>query len=347
MIPLQQSIAAYEDGQRAAFGPDFREDDLRRKHKRMRESAFLFLRATCWRWAEAASELCPRLMEAPAVGSVGDAHAGNFGLWRDADARLVWGVNDFDEAAVTPYTLDLVRLCASVLLAGGRAEAGGVAASVLAGYRRGLSAPEPFVLEREHLWLRDAFAASDTQREDFWQEIEGLADEPDVPAAYRATALAALPPDGVVRMARRSAGAGSLGRPRFVAHGRFLGGPMAREVKGRVPSCWPGTPDPGLAARLIKGSWRAPDPFLAFSDTHVLRRLAPNSRKLKFADLRRRLGERLYGAMGADLGAIHAQADGAAAAITADLKRRRGTWLADAATRVAAWTEQEFRAYRR
>ncbi len=347
MIPLQPSIDAYEESLRAAFGPDFREDDLKRKHKRMRESPFLFLRATCWRWAEAAGELCPRLMEAPAVGSVGDAHAGNFGLWRDADARLVWGVNDFDEAAVTPYALDLVRLCASTLLAGGRAEAGGVAASVLAGYRRGLAAPQPFVLERETLWLRDAFAASDRQREDFWHEIEGLPDEADVPAVYRATALAALPADGVVRMARRSAGAGSLGRPRFVAHGRFLGGPMAREVKGRVASCWPGAPDLGLAARLIKGPGRAPDPFLAFSDTHVLRRLAPNSRKLKFADLRRRLGERLYGAMGADLAAVHAQADGAAAAIAADLKGRRGPWLADAATRVATWTEQEFRAYRR
>ena len=27
----------------------------------------------------------------------------NFGTWRDADGRLVWGVNDFDEAAVMPW----------------------------------------------------------------------------------------------------------------------------------------------------------------------------------------------------------------------------------------------------
>lgn len=346
MISLHDSIEAYEAGLRATFGPDLREDDLKRKHRRMRESAFLFLRATCWRWAEAAGELCPKLMEAPAVRCVGDAHAGNFGLWRDADARLVWGVNDFDEAAVTPYALDLVRLCASILLAGGRAEARGVAASVLEGYRRGLKAPEPFVLEREHLWLRDAFAASDKAREDFWKEIEDLEDDPEVPAAYRAPALAALPVHGQVRMARRSAGAGSLGRPRFVAHGRFSGGPMAREIKGRAPSCWGGD-DPGLAARLIAGPWRAPDPFLAFSDTQVLRRLAPNSRKLKFAELRRRLGQRLHAAMGADLAAVHAATEGAPDAIAADLKRRRGTWLADAATRIAAWTETEYRDYRR
>jgi len=43
----------------------------------------------------------------------------NFGTWRDGDGRLVWGVNDFDEAAVMPYPLDLVRLAASIRLAPG------------------------------------------------------------------------------------------------------------------------------------------------------------------------------------------------------------------------------------
>ena len=51
------------------------------------------------------------------VLSVGDLHLENFGTWRDADGRLVWGVNDFDEAAVMPYVLDLVRLVTSIQLA--------------------------------------------------------------------------------------------------------------------------------------------------------------------------------------------------------------------------------------
>ena len=49
--------------------------------------------------------------------AVGDIHLENFGTWRDADGRLVWGVNDFDEAAEMPYALDLIRLATSALVA--------------------------------------------------------------------------------------------------------------------------------------------------------------------------------------------------------------------------------------
>ena len=52
-----------------------------------------------------------------AVLAVGDIHLENFGTWRDADGRLVWGVNDFDEAAEMPYVLDLIRLATSALVA--------------------------------------------------------------------------------------------------------------------------------------------------------------------------------------------------------------------------------------
>ena len=45
--------------------------------------------------------------------AVGDLHVENFGTWRDADGRLCWGINDFDEADRLPYTNDLVRLAAS------------------------------------------------------------------------------------------------------------------------------------------------------------------------------------------------------------------------------------------
>ena len=30
--------------------------------------------------------------------SVGDLHVENFGTWRDSEGRLIWGINDFDEA---------------------------------------------------------------------------------------------------------------------------------------------------------------------------------------------------------------------------------------------------------
>ena len=65
--------------------------------------------APIWRWAETILEVCPDLAGAAAVLAVGDIHLENFGTWRDGDGRLVWGVNDFDEAARMPYALDLVR----------------------------------------------------------------------------------------------------------------------------------------------------------------------------------------------------------------------------------------------
>ena len=345
MQSLAASITAYERDLRGVFGPCFVEADLKTKHEKMRESAFVFLRATCWRWAEAAAELCPELMDAPAVGCVGDAHAENFGLWRDSDARLVWGVNDFDEAAVTPYGLDLVRLCASMLLADAATGARDLAAQVLEGYRRGLEAPEAFVLERDHLWLRDAFAASDEKREAFWAELEASAEARDAPPAYRTPVVAVLPACGAVRVVARTAGAGSLGRPRYVAFGQHAGGPVAREIKGRAPSCWKDGRDPGLAARLVAGLWRSPDPYLVVADAHVLRRLAPNSSKLKLERLGPKLGDRLVRAMARDLAAIHIAQEGSRAAIEADLARREDDWLAGAARHVAQWTEDEFKTY--
>ena len=98
---------------------DVVEEDITYKHHRMKKSAFIFLRATYFRWAKKIPTLCPELMDAPQVLSVGDLHLENFGTWRDGDGRLVWGVNDFDEAAVMPYPLDLVRLAASIRLAPG------------------------------------------------------------------------------------------------------------------------------------------------------------------------------------------------------------------------------------
>jgi uncharacterized protein (DUF2252 family) len=117
MTSIRASVQAYEKRLKAQLGEAFVRADLKTKHEKMDESAFLFLRATCWRWAEIAGEICPELALAPAIASVGDAHIGNFGLWRDGEGRLVWGVNDYDEAALTPWPFDLVRLAASALLA--------------------------------------------------------------------------------------------------------------------------------------------------------------------------------------------------------------------------------------
>jgi Uncharacterized protein conserved in bacteria (DUF2252) len=343
---LTDSIAAYEAGMIRAFGDTLIVSDLDAKHDKMRESPFLFLRATCWRWAEAAASLCPELMDAPPVPSVGDAHADNFGLWRDAQARLVWGVNDFDEAAILPWCLDLVRLCTSLSLAGPQVRLEVIAAALLQGYARGLEKPRSHVLELKHLWLRDACAASDTKREKFWADLLGARAAAAVPSPMRAALVAELP-DSVTetKIAARQAGAGSLGRPRYVASGQWRGGPIAVEAKGRMPSCWGGS-DLALAVSMFAGRYRSPDPSVRFESSQVLRRLAPNDRKIEFGEIGASLRAKVIVAMGRDLAAIHGEDDAGRAAITADLARRGIRWLARAAATVTEWTVEEHFAYR-
>src|SRR5438445_5345090 len=83
----------------------------------MAGGVFPFLRATFYRWMQRWPEVCPELAKAPAVLAVGDLHVENFGTWRDIEGRLIWGVNDFDEAYPMAYTNDLVRLAVSAHLA--------------------------------------------------------------------------------------------------------------------------------------------------------------------------------------------------------------------------------------
>src|ERR1700690_613066 len=155
------------------------ESDLRLKHERMAESEFSFFRATFYRWLQVWKEVCADLRQVPHLLSVGDLHVENFGTWRDTDGRLVWGVNDFDEASSYPYTMDLVRLGTSALLAA-QAEQLTMkprdsAEAILEGYERGMEqGGRPFVLEEDHGWLR---AIAESKLRDpvaFWQKMDNL-----------------------------------------------------------------------------------------------------------------------------------------------------------------------------
>src|SRR5690242_11391116 len=149
-----QSTRRYEAWLRRELGRDVVEEHLHAKHKKMSDGPFEFLRATYWRFAETILAECPALKDAPQALAVGDIHVENFGTWRDADGRLVWGVNDFDEAAEMPYVLDLIRLATSALVAAGgtRVSANSICTAILSGYREGLKNPRPFVLDRDQRW---------------------------------------------------------------------------------------------------------------------------------------------------------------------------------------------------
>src|SRR3954453_9079927 len=152
-MDISSSTDKYESWLAAELGSEILKKDLKKKRKEMVAGPFPFLRATYWRWAEMMPSLCQKLDlgTAPHALAIGDIHLENFGTWRDQDGRLVWGVNDYDEAADMPYACDLVRLTTSALLAGsGPADPdlGLIAGAVFEGYRNGLSNPKPFILDR-------------------------------------------------------------------------------------------------------------------------------------------------------------------------------------------------------
>lgn len=351
MTGIKASADAYEKWLRARLGDAFVAADLEKKHKDMADDRFVFLRATCWRWAEIAPEVCPDLMGSPTVTAVGDAHIGNFGLWRDREGRLVWGVNDYDEAAPAPWPLDLVRLAASALLAdkSGRHSAREIAAAIRQGYREGLAHPGAAVLERDRLWLRDLFAVDDKKRLKEWCKLLDAAAAKKRPPQRFAAALAGSLPESRLKpkLAPRVAGAGSLGRLRIVATlEAWRGGPLAREAKAVVPSCWDRRAAPGAGFALAAGAFRSPDPWLQLDGEIVVRRLSPNSRKLDLAELPDRGRLRLLAAMARDLASVHAQDAKRMGAVREDLERRKAGWLRAAARAAAEATERDWKAWR-
>lgn len=101
------TVEASEAGRQAQFLP------LRRE--RMAESAFAFLRGS-------AGIMAADLAAAPRTGIevvvCGDAHIANFGLFGTPTGDVVLDLNDFDEVGIGPWEHDLMRLTASIAVAG-------------------------------------------------------------------------------------------------------------------------------------------------------------------------------------------------------------------------------------
>src|SRR6266436_5264384 len=133
--------------------------DLDLKHRLMAGDVFSFQRATFYRWAQLWPDVCHELARAPHVLAVGDLHLENFGTWRDVEGRLIWGVNDFDEAWPMAYPIDLVRLAVSAHLAVEAAHlplrSEDICVSILEGYRESMQEKGgAYVLGEKHEWLR-------------------------------------------------------------------------------------------------------------------------------------------------------------------------------------------------
>jgi hypothetical protein len=347
---VNRDIAAYERWLRKQC--HVVEPDLEAKHERMRKSPFDFLRASYFRWARTVEATCPDLGNAPKALCVGDIHVENFGTWRDAQARLVWGVNDFDEAASMPYAYDLVRLVTSAQLAPTLCvDAREAAAAILDGYQNGLEQPHPMLLdEREH-WLRQLVAGTASASRKFWKEVDRYPDA-SPPAPVRKALRRSLPgATQIDRYASRAKGSGSLGRPRYLVIGQWQGGRLVQEAKALVPSAWRWAhADASANSRVLDlafGAHRSPDPQMRVKAGYVLRRVAPDAHKVELADVSGHgLGGKLLAAMGADLGAIHA-AHRRRAAILEDVLSRGPEWLHRAANAAERSVRKDFQDLRR
>jgi len=339
---------------------DIVQQDLRLKHSNMKAAVFPFLRATYYRWAQMWLKVCPDLAQAPQVLAVGDLHVENFGTWRDVEGRLIWGVNDFDEAHPMAYANDLVRLAVSAHLA---AEAGhlplqgkGICDSVLEGYRDGLREEgRPFVLGEDHGWLRQIAESELRDPVHFWAKMDAL---PTVKGAVPISAIEAIEHlmparDLPYRMAHRIAGLGSLGHARYVAIAEWHGGRIAREAKALVSSAsyWAREhegPSEILYQTIISRAVRCPDPFVQLRGPWIVRRLSPHCSRIEVADLKAPGEElRLLRAMGWETANIHLGRESARKSILRHMQKQKGKWLHAATHEMLQAVRQDWKTWRK
>lgn len=334
--------------------------DLRLKHQQMATAVFPFLRATFYRWVQLWPEVCPDLARAPKILAVGDLHVENFGTWRDVEGRLIWGVNDFDEACQLSYTNDLVRLAVSALLA---IEEGHLAAKakdacfeILDGYNKCLiEHGRPYVLEEGHGWLRSIALAELRDPVHFWEKMDALSSvKGEVSPGVVSGLEHILPhPELTYRLVRRIAGLGSLGHLRFVAIADYCGGKIAREAKLLAPSAiyWAyglTKPEEILYQAIVDRAVRCQDPFVHLHGHWILRRLSPHCSRIELSVLPRNRDEcRLLYSMGWETANVHLGTPGAVKNVRKHLGKQKANWLYAAANDMAEAVKRDWQAWRK
>jgi uncharacterized protein (DUF2252 family) len=333
--------------------------DVDRKHAAMAADSFSFLRATFYRWMQLWAELCQECVQAPEVLAVGDLHVENFGTWRDIEGRLVWGINDFDEAYELAYTIDLVRLAASAHIAVKEARleiaAKDACIAILDGYKKSLEARgAAFVLAEEHEWLRHMVTGVLRDPVQYWEKLDSLPNvRGRVPKSARHAIERMMPePDLDYRMVHRIAGLGSLGRERYVGIAKCRGARVAREAKALAPSACVFAASGSLSKRIryqeaVDRAVRDTDPFVRLRGSWMVRRLAPDCSRVELASMPKERDEsKLLHAMGFETANVHLGTPRAAKAILRDLSKRPADWLHEAAAAMAKATTADWREWR-
>ena len=331
--------------------------DLDFKHRQMATGVFPFLRSTFYRWAQQFPAHCPALAGAPVLLAVGDLHVENFGTWRDTEGRLIWGINDFDEAHSMPYTVDLVRLAVSATLTGSLSGKSGAACeAILDGYQEGLKAGgKPFVLAEDNVWLGGFARKNLADPAEFWKKMAALPPaEKEVPLSAREGIAHTLPhPQPPYHAVSRRAGLGSLGHQRFVGLADWNGGQVAREAKALVPSAWlwaekKAGPLEILYQAMLTSAVRCRDPYVELRGEWILRRLAPDCSRISLMALPDAKDElRLLRAMGWETANVHLGTPDAVKAVRHHLDKQTKNWLPHAVEAMTEATERDWKAWSR
>ena len=334
---------------------DVFEEDLAMKEQLLAKDPFTFLRGTFYRWVQLFPGVCKKAAEAPKVLSVGDLHAANFGTWRDAKDNLIWGVNDFDEAANLPYTQDLVRLAASVALASESQELkislAEACEAILDGYRESLEkGGKPFEIDEDRDWLRKAYGRSEREAEKYWEKLDQCPDAAKGPPPdVRSMLEASLPSKEMeYRLVHRQAGTGSLGRPRFTALGKWQDEFVALEVKALIPSAalWAKKKHKGADIQyeeVLARAVRRLDPMMKVYEGWVVRGLAPDRCRIELSELGPERDEsRMMRVMGWETANIHLGTRARVKDVLEDLKARKPGWLRKSAEKMVTVTLKDW-----
>jgi uncharacterized protein (DUF2252 family) len=114
----EQIIEVFQD----AFEPLMKADPkaFRTKYRKMAADPHAFYRGSaCLFYADVTSGTDDWVNdESAAIWIHGDLHVENFGTYLNSDGRLVFDINDFDEAYIGHFTWDLQRFAASLALLG-------------------------------------------------------------------------------------------------------------------------------------------------------------------------------------------------------------------------------------
>jgi hypothetical protein len=334
--------------------------DLEQKHEGMAAAVFPYFRATFYRWMQLWQKRKEPWANAPEMLAIGDLHVENFGTWRDIEGRLVWGINDFDEAYPLPFTLDLVRLSVSAHLAiqGAHLSIGhrDACSAILEGYLKGLeSGGGAMVLGEHHEWLRRMVTGELRDPVLFWRKMDALPTlHSPIPKSAQRALERLLPEKGLpYRVAHRRAGLGSLGRERYVAFAEYHGGKIAREAKALAPSAcvWAKGKKASLRihyGEILSTAIRCQDPFVRQEGRWIVRRLAPDCSRVELVAIPKvREEARLLSAMGFETANVHLGTQGAAKQIRLTLNKFPRHWLHEAAETLVTETMKDWTAWKK